>query len=159
MPPWTARTRAKNDLENHCLILTTTVQWVKVRNRLYSGDEQGTVLQAVKQLRDWLDKNQHAEKDEFEARHEQVRRVVNRIMNETRNKEYEEEMMQEMLNGKGIGKSDDPAKGKGKGKGFGKSDDPVKGKRKGPIQPPQPPPAYLLHGKGGASGSGGPYFR
>jgi tRNA(Met) C34 N-acetyltransferase TmcA len=95
MPPWTPRTRAKNDLENYCLMITCTVQWVKVRGKLYDGDEQGRVLEAVKQLRDWLDKNQHAEKDEFEARHNHIRRVVNRVMNDARNREYEAEMKEE----------------------------------------------------------------
>jgi hypothetical protein len=139
-PPWTARTRAKNDLENYCLVLTTTVQWKKVREKLYGGDEHGIVLNAVKELSRWIGENQDAEQVEFEAKHVSIRRVVNQQMNDTRNKEYDEEQKEEEKKKK----EEEERKSKGKGKGTGQWK---------PPQPAGPPPAHLL------SGRSGPYVR
>merc|ERR1712232_545260 len=58
---------AKNGLENYCFTMRNTLQEEKIEN-------------AVQETLDWLDKNQLAEKDEFEGKQKELEGVVNPIM-------------------------------------------------------------------------------
>ena len=46
----------------------------------FEGDDKDKIEKAVQEALDWLDKNQLAEKDEFEAKQKELEGVVNPIM-------------------------------------------------------------------------------
>merc|ERR1712183_592328 len=62
-----AKIEAKNGLENYCFTMRNTLHEEKIEK-------------AVQDTLDWLDKNQLAEKDEFEAQQKELEGVVNPIM-------------------------------------------------------------------------------
>merc|ERR1712173_518176 len=70
---------AKNGLENYCFTMRNTLQEEKLKDKFESGDKEN-IEKAVQDALDWLDKNQLAEKDEFEAKQKEVEGVVNPIM-------------------------------------------------------------------------------
>merc|ERR1712061_33712 len=70
---------AKNGLENYCFTMRNTLQEDKLKDKFESGDKE-RIEAAVQDALDWLDKNQLAEKDEFEAKQKEVEGVVNPIM-------------------------------------------------------------------------------
>merc|ERR1712097_87588 len=62
---------AKNSLENYCFTMRNTLNEEKLKEKFEK---------AVQESLDWLDKNQLAEKDEFEAKQKELEGVVNPIM-------------------------------------------------------------------------------
>merc|ERR1719165_46043 len=70
---------AKNGLENYCFTLRNTLNEVKLKEKFEAGDKE-KIEKAVQDTLDWLDKNQLAEKDEFEAKQKELEGVVNPIM-------------------------------------------------------------------------------
>merc|ERR1711865_800251 len=70
---------AKNGLENYCFTMRNTLQEEKLKDKFEAGDKEN-IEKAVQEALDWLDKNQLAEKDEFEAKQKEVEGVVNPIM-------------------------------------------------------------------------------
>merc|ERR1712177_204957 len=70
---------AKNGLENYCFTMRNTLQEEKLKDKFESGDKEN-IEKAVQDALDWLDKNQLAEKDEFEAKQKELEGVVNPIM-------------------------------------------------------------------------------
>merc|ERR1711876_152104 len=62
---------AKNGLENYCFTMRNTLNEEKLKEK---------IEKAVQDTLDWLDKNQLAEKDEFEAKQKELEGVVNPIM-------------------------------------------------------------------------------
>merc|ERR1712124_149377 len=70
---------AKNGLENYCFTMRNTLQEEKLKEK-FEGDDKDKIEKAVQEALDWLDKNQLAEKDEFEARQKELEGVVNPIM-------------------------------------------------------------------------------
>merc|ERR1719449_308170 len=70
---------AKNGLENYCFTMRNTLQEEKLKEK-FEGDDKDKIEKAVQETLDWLDKNQLAEKDEFEARQKELEGVVNPIM-------------------------------------------------------------------------------
>merc|ERR1711913_130459 len=70
---------AKNGLENYCFTMRNTLQEEKLKDKFESGDKE-KIEKAVQDALDWLDKNQLAEKDEFEAKQKELEAVVNPIM-------------------------------------------------------------------------------
>merc|ERR1712195_129813 len=73
------KVEAKNGLENYCFTMRNTLQEEKLKEK-FEGDDKDKIEKAVKDALDWLDKNQLAEKDEFEARQKELEGVVNPIM-------------------------------------------------------------------------------
>merc|ERR1711862_882805 len=73
------KVEAKNGLENYCFTMRNTLQEDKLKDKFESGDKE-KIEQAVQDALDWLDKNQLAEKDEFEAKQKEIEGVVNPIM-------------------------------------------------------------------------------
>merc|ERR1712080_741144 len=57
--------------ENYCFTMRNTLSEEKLQDKIEAG---------VQETLDWLDKNQMAEKDEFEAKQKDVEGVVNPIM-------------------------------------------------------------------------------
>merc|ERR1712205_220591 len=70
---------AKNGLENYCFTMRNTLQEDKLKDKFEAGDKEN-IEAAVQEALDWLDKNQLAEKDKFEARQKELEGVVNPIM-------------------------------------------------------------------------------
>merc|ERR1712029_486612 len=70
---------AKNGLENYCFTMRNTLNEEKLKEKFESGDKE-KIEQAVQEALDWLDKNQLAEADEFDAKQKEVEGVVNPIM-------------------------------------------------------------------------------
>merc|ERR1712209_137947 len=70
---------AKNGLENYCFTMRNTLQEEKLKDKFESGDKE-KIEKAVQETLDWLDKNQLAEKDEFEAKQKEMEGIVNPIM-------------------------------------------------------------------------------
>merc|ERR1712040_26648 len=70
---------AKNGLENYCFTMRNTLNEEKLKEKFESGDKE-KIEQAVQETLDWLDKNQLAEKDEFEAKQKELEGVINPIM-------------------------------------------------------------------------------
>merc|ERR1711943_166370 len=70
---------AKNGLENYCFTMRNTLQEEKLKDK-FEGDDKDKIEKAVQDALDWLDKNQLAEKDEFEAKQKELEGVVNPIM-------------------------------------------------------------------------------
>merc|ERR1719333_209357 len=70
---------AKNGLENYCFTMRNTLNEEKLQDKFEGGDKE-KIEKAVQETLDWLDKNQLAEKDEFEAKQKELEGVVNPIM-------------------------------------------------------------------------------
>merc|ERR1712050_37107 len=70
---------AKNGLENYCFTMRNTLEEEKLKEKFESGDKE-KIEKAVQDALDWLDKNQLAEKDEFEDKQKELEGIVNPIM-------------------------------------------------------------------------------
>jgi len=73
------KVEAKNGLENYCFTMRNTLQEEKLKDK-FEGDDKDKIEKAVQETLDWLDKNQLAEKDEFEAKQKELEGIVNPIM-------------------------------------------------------------------------------
>lgn len=73
------KVEAKNGLENYCFTMRNTLNEEKLKDK-FEGDDKEKIEKAVQDALDWLDKNQLAEKDEFEAKQKELEGVVNPIM-------------------------------------------------------------------------------
>merc|ERR1712072_1242768 len=73
------KVEAKNGLENYCFTMRNTLQEEKLKDKFDAGDKE-KIEKAVQDALDWLDKNQLAEKDEFEAKQKELEGIVNPIM-------------------------------------------------------------------------------
>merc|ERR1712093_127461 len=73
------KVEAKNGLENYCFTMRNTLNEEKLKDKFEDGDKE-KIEKAVQEALDWLDKNQLAEKDEFEAKQKELEGVVNPIM-------------------------------------------------------------------------------
>merc|ERR1711871_1786339 len=69
---------AKNGLENYCFQMRNSMDG-DLKDKFEEGDRE-KIEEAVKEALDWLDKNQMAEKDEFEAKQKEVEAIANPIM-------------------------------------------------------------------------------
>merc|ERR1711861_126054 len=70
---------AKNGLENYCFTMRNTLQEEKLKDKFEAGDKD-KIEKAIQEALDWLDKNQLAEKEEFESRQKELEGIVNPIM-------------------------------------------------------------------------------
>merc|ERR1712220_11431 len=70
---------AKNGLEKYCYSMRNTLSEEKLKDK-FEGDDKDKIEKALQETLDWLDKNQLAEKDEFEAKQKELEGVVNPIM-------------------------------------------------------------------------------
>ena len=70
---------AKNCLENYCCTMRNILNEEFLKEK-FEGDDKEKTEKAMQEVLAWLDKNQMAEKDEFEARQEELEGVVNPIM-------------------------------------------------------------------------------
>merc|ERR1711988_1098997 len=70
---------AKNGLENYCYSMRNTLSEEKLKDK-FEGDDKDKSEKALQETLDWLDRNQMAEKDEFDAKQKELEAVVNPIM-------------------------------------------------------------------------------
>merc|ERR1712159_73757 len=70
---------AKNGLENYCFTMRNTLQEEKLKDK-FEADDKDKIEKAIQEALDWLDKNQLAEKDEFESKQKEIEGIVNPIM-------------------------------------------------------------------------------
>merc|ERR1711957_351654 len=73
------KVEAKNGLENYCFTMRNTLNEDRLKEKFEAGDKE-KIEAAVQEALDWLDKNQLAEKDEFETKQKELEGVVNPIM-------------------------------------------------------------------------------
>eukprot|EP00933_Yihiella_yeosuensis_P041762 TRINITY_DN3616_c0_g2_i1.p1 TRINITY_DN3616_c0_g2~~TRINITY_DN3616_c0_g2_i1.p1 ORF type:complete len:646 (-),score=160.13 TRINITY_DN3616_c0_g2_i1:251-2188(-) len=73
------RVEAKNGLENYAFSVRNTLNDDAIKSK-FEGDDKDKVERAVQETLDWLDRNQLAEKDEFQAKQKDLEQVVNPIM-------------------------------------------------------------------------------
>merc|ERR1711972_952460 len=74
-----SKVEAKNGLENYCFTMRNTLNEEKLKDKFEPGDKE-QIEKAVQDALDWLDKNQLAEKEEFEGRQKELEGIVNPIM-------------------------------------------------------------------------------
>nr|BAB20284.1 hsp70 [Toxoplasma gondii] len=73
------RVEAKNGLENYCYHMRQTLDDEKLKDKI-SSEDRDTANKAIQEALDWLDKNQLAEKEEFEAKQKEVESVCTPII-------------------------------------------------------------------------------
>ena len=73
------RVEAKNSLENYCYSMKNTMSDEKLASKL-SDDDKSTVTAKIDETTSWLDANQMAEKEEYEAKQKELEAVVNPIL-------------------------------------------------------------------------------
>merc|ERR1719419_1355001 len=74
-----SKIEAKNGLENYCFTMRNTLQEEKLKDK-FEADDKTKIETAVQETLDWLDKNQLAEKEEFEGKQKELEGIVNPIM-------------------------------------------------------------------------------
>ena len=74
-----ARIEAKNQLENFAYSVRNTTRDEKVADKIPAEDKQ-KIEDEVKNVIDWLDHNQMAEKEEYEAKLKELEGIVQPIM-------------------------------------------------------------------------------
>merc|ERR1719401_2476587 len=74
-----SKIEAKNGLENYCFQMRNSLEEEKLKDKFEAGDKE-KIEAAVKDALDWLEKNQTAEQDEFDAKQKEVEAVANPIM-------------------------------------------------------------------------------
>jgi len=70
---------AKNGLENFCYSMKNTLAEEKLQDK-FEGDDKQKIETAIQDTLDWLERNQMAEAEEFEAKQKEVEAVTNPIM-------------------------------------------------------------------------------
>jgi len=70
---------AKNGLENYCFTMRNSLNEEKLKDKFEVQDKE-KIEKVIQETLDWLDKNQLAEKDEFDAKQKEVEGIVNPIM-------------------------------------------------------------------------------
>merc|ERR1712139_196183 len=74
-----SKIEAKNGLENYCYSMKNTLQEEKLQDKFDAGDKD-KIESAVQDCLDWLERNQMAETEEFEAKQKELEGVVDPIM-------------------------------------------------------------------------------
>jgi len=74
-----ARIEAKNGLENYCFTMRNTLNDEKLKDKIDAADRE-TLEKKIEEVLQWLDGNQLAEKEEFDAKQKELEGVANPIM-------------------------------------------------------------------------------
>ena len=70
---------AKNALESYCFNMKSAVEDEKLKDKISESDKN-TILDKCNEVIRWLDANQLAEKEEFEAQQKELEAICNPIM-------------------------------------------------------------------------------
>ena len=73
------RISAKNALESYAFNVKQTAEDDKLKEKI-SDEDKSTVVNKAKEVLDWLDNNQQAEKDEYEDKQKELEKVCMPIM-------------------------------------------------------------------------------
>lgn len=73
------RIEGKNTLENYCFSMRSTLDEEKIKSVIDAADKE-TAEKAIKEALEWLDRNQLAEKPEFDAKLKELEAICNPIM-------------------------------------------------------------------------------
>jgi len=73
------RVQAKNELESYAFNVKQSVEDDKLKGKI-SDEDKNAVVNKAKEVLEWLDNNQTAEKDEFEHQKKELEGVANPIM-------------------------------------------------------------------------------
>jgi L1 cell adhesion molecule like protein len=73
------KVEAKNSLENYCFTMKNSMNDSNIKDKI-EADDQETVNKKIDESLQWLDSNQMAEKDEFEAKMKELQEVCDPIM-------------------------------------------------------------------------------
>lgn len=73
------RVEAKNGLENYCYTLRNSMQEEQLKDK-FSESDKDAMEKKIKETLDWLDKNQMAEKEEYDHHQKDLEAVANPIM-------------------------------------------------------------------------------
>merc|ERR1711935_1310789 len=73
------RVEAKNGLENYCYSLKGTINDEKVADKI-PADDKKTLEDKINEVTAWLDTNQAAEKEEYEAKQKEIEAIANPMM-------------------------------------------------------------------------------
>jgi len=73
------KVEAKNALENYCYSMRNSINDEKMKDKI-SADDRETIETAVTEATGWLDANQTAEKEEYDAKQKEVEATCNPIM-------------------------------------------------------------------------------
>jgi len=70
---------AKNGLENYCYSMKNTLSEEKLKDK-FTDDDKKTIEEQINAALSWLESNQTAEKDEFDAKQKDLEAAINPIM-------------------------------------------------------------------------------
>eukprot|EP00923_Selenidium_pygospionis_P032858 GHVN01057841.1.p1 GENE.GHVN01057841.1~~GHVN01057841.1.p1 ORF type:complete len:708 (+),score=134.23 GHVN01057841.1:2405-4528(+) len=73
------RVEVKNTLENYCFSMRNTLGEEKIKEKIDAADKE-KVEKAITETLEWLDRNQLAEKEEFEHQQKQLEGICNPVM-------------------------------------------------------------------------------
>merc|ERR550514_2204647 len=73
------KVEARNGLENYAYSMRNSINDEKLRDKLEAADKE-TIETAINEATSWLDANQTAEKEEFDAKQKELEAVCNPIM-------------------------------------------------------------------------------
>merc|ERR1719310_2687001 len=73
------KVEARNGLENYAYSMRNSINDEKLKDKLDAADKE-TIETAINEATSWLDANQTAEKEEFEAKQKELEGVCNPIM-------------------------------------------------------------------------------
>merc|ERR1712168_1431068 len=73
------RIQAKNSLESYAFNMKQTIEDEKVKEKI-SEEDKTAILNKCKEVIDWLDGNQTAEKDEFEHQQKELEKICSPII-------------------------------------------------------------------------------
>merc|ERR1712112_671989 len=74
-----AKVEAKNGLENYCYTMKNTLIDEKLKDK-FTDDDKKNMEEKINEALSWLETNQTAEKDEFDAKQKDLEAVINPIM-------------------------------------------------------------------------------
>ncbi|KAF8819647.1 chaperonin protein BiP [Cardiosporidium cionae] len=74
-----SRIEARNALENYCYQMKNSISDEKIKEKMSTSDRE-TAENAIKEALEWIDKNQLAEKEEFESKLKEVEGVCSPII-------------------------------------------------------------------------------
>merc|ERR1712146_488638 len=73
------KVEARNGLENYAYSMRNSINDEKLKDKLEAADKE-TIETAINEATSWLDSNQTAEKEEFEAKQKELEGICNPIM-------------------------------------------------------------------------------
>jgi len=74
-----SKVEAKNGLEHYCFTMKNSMQDSTMKDKIDAADQE-TVTKAIDETLQWLDNNQMAEKDEFEAKQKELQEICDPVM-------------------------------------------------------------------------------